>query len=290
MKLDSALRNVTIFTLTCLTWGPVPASGAEKAAAPAAEAAPATSQPPPDINGRRTVIAPPEAPRGLKVAIYAGTGASSSGVDHVKKAVAGLPGGVAVIIPPEHMATVDLSSFDVVVFGGGGARSQAGAVGEAGLKNVREFVREGGGYVGICAGAYLACTGFDWSLGILNARTVSSRWKRGSAYLDMQVTEAGRPLLGPVKEVFKVRYNNGPVIQPDKRDDLPAYRPVALFRSEVAENGSPAGIMVDSPAAATATFGQGRVFISSPHPENTPGLEHLIPRALLWAAGSAAAP
>jgi hypothetical protein len=28
--------------------------------------------------------------------------------------------------------------------------------------NVREFVREGGGYCGICAGAYLACSNFSW--------------------------------------------------------------------------------------------------------------------------------
>jgi len=34
-----------------------------------------------------------------------------------------------------------------------------------------------------------------------------------------------------------------------------------------------------------STYGKGRVFISSPHPENTPGLEHLIPRGILWAAG-----
>lgn len=290
MKMDSTLRMVTILALACL-----PLHAKEKASASAAsntsdEEVAVSSTPPPDLNGHRTVIAPPDQARALKVAIYAGTGASSAGVEHVKKAVASLPGGQAVVIPPEKMGTVDLTGFDVVVFGGGGARSQAGAVGEAGLSNVREFVRNGGGYVGICAGAYLACTGFDWSLGILNARTVSSRWKRGTAYLDMEVTEGGRPLLGPVKEVFKVRYNNGPVIQPDKREDLPAYTPVALFRSEVAENGSPAGVMVHSPAAATTTFGKGRVFVSSPHPENTPGLEHLIPRALLWAAGEAARP
>jgi hypothetical protein len=66
---------------------------------------------------------------------------------------------------------------------------------------------------------------------------------------------------------------------------FPAYRPLSLFRSEIAENGSPKGVMVNSPAQAVGTFGKGRVFISSPHPENTPGLEHLIPRGILWAAG-----
>ena len=59
---------------------------------------------------------------------------------------------------------------------------------------------------------------------------------------------------------------------------------LALLR-HVLENGTPKGVMVNSPAQAVSTFGRGRVFISSPHPENTPGLEHLIPRGILWAAG-----
>jgi len=45
------------------------------------------------------------------------------------------------------------------------------------------------------------------------------------------------------------------------------------------------GVMVNSPAQAIGTFGKGRVFISSPHPEGTPGLEHLIPRGIVWASG-----
>jgi hypothetical protein len=139
--------------------------------------------------------------------------------------------------------------------------------------------------VGICAGAYLACTNFSWGLGILNARTVSSKWMRGSGYVDFEVTHDGRPILGAVEGVHKVRYNNGPIIQPAARADLPTYRTLSFFRTEVAKNGTPVGVMVDSPAQAAASYGKGRVFISSPHPENTPGLEHLIPRGILWAAG-----
>ncbi|MEN3944253.1 BPL-N domain-containing protein [Prosthecobacter sp. SYSU 5D2] len=252
----------------------------------AQETAPPSSRTvPPDINGFKTVIPAPAAVKPLKVAIYDGGGSSKAGVEKVSQAVTALPGSTVTLVTPAEMGTVDLKAFDAVVFCGGSASVQAKNIGETGLNNVREFVRGGGGYVGICAGAYLACTGFDWSLGILNARTVSSKWRRGTGYLDMEVVPAGKNPLGEVNGIFKVRYNNGPVIKPDSRPDIPAYTPLALFRTEVAENGSPAGVMVDSPAAASGSFGQGRVFISSPHPENTPGLEHLIPRAILWAAG-----
>ena len=64
-------------------------------------------------------------------------------------------------------------------FSGGSGSRQANTIGLAGRENVQRFVKAGGGYVGICAGAYLACAGFNWGIGILNAKTPSSLWERG---------------------------------------------------------------------------------------------------------------
>lgn len=244
---------------------------------------------PPDINGLKTVIPPPAAAKPLKVGIFDGKGAPDGGINNVISVLKTLPQAAVTRIPADQMGVIDLKQFDVVVFSGGSGSQQAKSIGEAGLRNVREFVRGGGGYCGICAGAYLACSNFSWGLGILNASTVSSKWMRGRGFIDMEVTVDGRPLLGDVGGTFKVRYANGPIIKPGGRADIPAYKPLSLFRSEIAENGTPAGVMVNTPAQAAGTFGKGRVFISSPHPENTPGLEHLIPRGILWAAGQDAA-
>jgi glutamine amidotransferase-like uncharacterized protein len=240
---------------------------------------------PPDVNGLKTIIAPVTSQRSLNVAVFSGSGSPQSSVDVLVKAVGHIEGAKATVLKGTEIGTTDLKAFDVIAFPGGSGSGQSKTLGEAGLKNVREFVREGGGYVGICAGAYLACSNFKWGLGILNASTVSSKWQRGKAFLDSEVTEVGRQLLGDVRGTFKVRYGNGPVIKPAERTDIPAYTTISVFKSEIAENGTPVGVMVDSPAQAQATFGKGRVFISSPHPENTPGLEHLIPRGVLWAAG-----
>ncbi len=51
-----------------------------------------------------------------------------------------------------------LGRFDVVIFPGGGGRRQAAALGDGGQRAVRDYVRAGGGYVGICAGGFLAST------------------------------------------------------------------------------------------------------------------------------------
>ena len=253
----------------------------------AQEAKPKTtgSDIPPDINGRKTIVPPPAKPKPVRVGIFDGKGAPEGGITNVIHVLKTLPEAQVTRIPADQMGTIDLKQFDVVVFSGGSGSQQSKSIGEAGLKNVREFVRGGGGYCGICAGAYLACSNFSWGLGILNASTVSSKWARGRGFMDLEVTVDGKPLLGDVDGTFKVRYANGPIIKPGARADIPAYRPLSLFRTEIAENGTPKGVMVNSPAQAAGTFGKGRVFISSPHPENTPGLEHLIPRGILWAAG-----
>lgn len=243
---------------------------------------------PPDVNGMKTVIAAPEKVRPLKVGIYSGPGAPSGGVENVTHVLKPFPQISVVKLSGEEMGTTDLNVFDVLVFPGGTGSGQSKGIGETGVKNVREFVRNGGGYVGICAGAYLACSNFSWSLGILNAGTVSTKWRRGQAMLDLETTSDAAPVLGEVKGLFKVRYNNGPILKPWTRTDLPAYTTLSVFRTEVAKYDSPEGVQVNSPAQAIATFGKGRVFVSSPHPENTPGLENLIPRGIIWAAGEKA--
>lgn len=240
---------------------------------------------PPDANGHRTIIAKVEAPRPLKVVIYSGPGAPQGGVDNVVNVLKPFPQVSVTVAKPESFATLTSATCDVVVFPGGSGSGQSKGIGEAGLKNVREFVKQGGGYVGICAGAYLACSNFDWGLGILNAGTVSSKWRRGQAMLDLECTGDAAPVLGEVKGLFKVRYNNGPILKPWTRTDIPAYTTLSVFKTETAKYGSPAGVQINAPAQAIAPFGKGRVFVSSPHPENTPGLEFLIPRAVFWASG-----
>ena len=40
--------------------------------------------------------------------------------------------------------------------------------------------------------------------------------------------------------------------------------------------------MVNSPAIFSATFQKGRVVCVSPHPEQTKGLEEIVPQAINW--------
>ncbi|RYX81940.1 biofilm PGA synthesis protein PgaB [bacterium] len=234
-----------------------------------------------DVPNDANLFEPVKATRPLKVALYEGPGSGDSGVEAVSSRVAMIPGSVVTRLKPEEIGTTDLTPFDFVVFSGGSGSAQAKAIGDKGLQNVRTYVKNGGGYLGICAGAYLACSNYPWSLGILNAKTVQP-WLRGSAALQLELTEEGRTTFGDVKKPFFVRYHNGPVIQPDNKPDLPPYKVEAWFRTEAVREGNKQGLMVDTPAVVSGIYGKGRVLTISPHPEDSRGLENFVPHAMVW--------
>jgi hypothetical protein len=98
----------------------------------------------------------------------------------------------------------------------------------------------------------------------------------------MQANEVGRKVFDYPQEQVTVHYHNGPLLVPAENPAIPDFETLAFFRTEVAENGSPPGIMVNSPAIVRSTFGKGRVLVSSPHPEQTQGLEGFIEHAVRW--------
>jgi glutamine amidotransferase-like uncharacterized protein len=217
----------------------------------------------------------------IKVALYDDVGATGKGIPCVTEIMGKTSDIKLTRLKGADIATGALKGYDLVMFTGGSGSAEAGGLGEKGREEVRAFVRNGGGYVGICAGAYLACSGFEWGVGVLNAKTVSSKWRRGQG----EVKIAGETF-GDKLTDRGIRYANGPIIKADVRKDLPAFEVLASFRTELAENDSPVGAMVNAPAMVRSTYGLGRVFTSSPHPEQTAGLEPLVEKAVRWVARS----
>jgi predicted deacylase len=224
--------------------------------------------------------APP--PGHLRVALYDAAGSRGAGVPRVLEQLGHETNVTVLHIGPEDICHGALAQFEVVMFAGGSGSGQAGALGLAGRAAVKQFVERGGGYIGICAGSYLACEGFSWGLKILDAKTVSPQWQRGRGTVKIELTAKGRELLGGPDGPFNCLYAQGPILMPAGAAGLPAYEPLALFRTEMAENNTPKGIMAGSPAVVAGACGQGRVLCFSPHPEQTKGLEKFVPQAVKW--------
>jgi hypothetical protein len=166
--------------------------------------------------------------------------------------------------------------------GGSGSR-QGKTLGEEGREQIRKFVRNGGGYLGICAGAYLATSDYTWSLHILDARVVDrAHWNRGTGPVDVALTAKGQELLGVASARPSILYYQGPLLAPADDPKLPDYEVLGRFDSEIVRNGAPPGVMKGTTAIAAAPFEHGRVLCISPHPERTDNLHDMVYRALVW--------
>lgn len=219
-------------------------------------------------------------PAPIRVALYDGAGAGR-GLEHLTRELQHARDFEVQRLGAKEIETGALDRFDVVLFPGGSSTRQGQTLGPVGRQRVQQFVRRGGGYVGICAGAYLATTE---SLRLIGAKPVTHRWKRGRGIVTMELTEAGRKILGTNQTQFEVRYHNGPILTPVCCDSLPDYQPLAVFRTEVAEGDAAKGVMIGSPAALAGSCGKGRVLCFSPHPDQTKGQEDLVRHAVRWTA------
>ncbi|HIL24973.1 MAG TPA: hypothetical protein EYG19_06195 [Verrucomicrobia bacterium] len=229
----------------------------------------------------------------FRVAIYDAGGVGGNGPRNVDRVLAGH--AVVRRVGAADVRDGVLEQFHLAVFPGGSGSKQAKALAPAGRKAVQNFVRSGGGFAGICAGSYLAAANYEWSLGLSNHKTFcksvdipkvgrKSMWYRGpSATVQMELTDAGRKILGDKKGAFDVRYHNGPIMSPMGKAGLGAFQPLAHFRSEVSRYEPQKGTMTGTPAIISGHYGKGRVLCISPHPESSPALYELVRRGLFWA-------
>jgi hypothetical protein len=230
--------------------------------------------------------APATRPAALRVAVYRDDGspeASGAAVENCLKVSAFFK---YKRVDAQAIRDGALADVDVLVQPGGSGSAQAKALQLAGRNRIIDFVKNGGGYVGICGGAYLGTSCYSWSLHLLNAAVVDrEHWARGKGFVKLQFTPAGKDLFGSSQNVIDCLYHQGPLLAPDDKPDLPAYEPLAIFQTEVALNGAPKGVMIGTTAIARGMFDKGHVILISPHPEKTDGLDEMIRRAVDWSAG-----
>ena len=105
-------------------------------------------------------------------------------------------------------------------------------------------------------------------------------WYRGKPTdVDVEVSGEGVAILG-LEGLHSIRYHNGPILSPGNAPSVPAYRPLAFFRTENGIYEAQKGTMVGAPAVVASDFGKGKALAISPHFESTPGQEKVILRAI----------
>jgi len=220
-------------------------------------------------------------PATIPVALYVDGGVSGKGPDMFEATAKASADLTVTRVKAADIRAGKLTGFRVLVMPGGTGGGQAKALEPAGRDAVKQFVKDGGCYVGICAGCYLASTGYDWSLDLLPAKVIDrAHWLRGTGDVKLEFTADAKDWLKVTEPFAACRYANGPILEP-----LPGAKLIALahFREEFVPKGGTAGVMVNTPAVVAARYGKGWVIGVSPHPEQTDGLKGVVPSAIRWA-------
>lgn len=234
------------------------------------------------------VAAQSPAPAPVTVAMLVGDGVSGKGPAMIEETLTA-EGYKLVKLDAADIRAGKLKGAAVLIVPGGVSRTQATALGRDGREIVKQFVADGGGYVGFCAGCYLVSSGYDWSLHLLPVRVVdTANWERGIKPLAVELTPAGKAAFGRADERVQVKYHNGPVLAPAPGSEG-ALHSLAVYREELTRKGAKEGLMLGTPAAVAGRYGKGWAIGISPHPEQTDGLRDMLPAALRWAKAMPAA-
>ncbi len=221
----------------------------------------------------------------IRVALYIDDGASDISKKLFKKELENSDDILCKCVYGEDIRNGVLKDFDAIVIPGGSANKEAASMGPEAREEVRRFVKEGGIYMGVRAGAYLSSQAKDNYLGMVPLTTLDQKhWYRvdDGTPVDVELTPTGMEVLGLTNCDIRIVYENGPIFAPPEGKPDPTCTPLGFFRSEVVADGGQRGVMLGAPAMILSRYGRGIVLAISPHPDKTPGLKQVELHALHW--------
>jgi len=249
-----------------------------KSAAPCAETKPqaactASSSPAP-------AVAP------LKVGVYADQGPGGIGAVEWFRLVDESPEMELHLLDGAAVRAGALDGLDLLVMPGGNSMTEFDSLGTNGVERMKAFVRNGGGYVGTCAGCCLLMDGpkkrarmMPWN---------SSGSEGHTMFPTINLNAKGAKALGLKEGPHVMRYHGGPFLQPttnviaDARMEIwGTFDAEATFKGRINQKKK----MYGSGAVVGGTYGKGRVFVTSAHPEYFNGTLYIIEAALKYVTG-----
>jgi biotin--protein ligase len=200
---------------------------------------------------------------GIQVALYAGGPTSESSRESLARMFSWMNASVTVL-SGSAIREGELENYDLVVIPGGYAPDFINDIGARGLDQIRNFTSNGGSFIGICAGAYFAADYIIWQglpteyrLDLFDGAAVGAideiaPWpnyemctisvNQNSELIDLSIEPANHTVM----------YFGGPYFLPNDPNEIEI---LATYDIN------------DEAAMIAFEYGQGRVFLSGPHPE-----------------------
>lgn len=198
-----------------------------------------------------------------KVALYNGGGTWALGLNHTKKLLRKMN------IPYSTVSTRDIQSgklslttYDMLVMSGGKSWVYLDNLKETGAKAIRDFIHDGGGYYGTCAGAFFATSrrtdarrnDVPYGIGLLDGTAYDGTSMKTAPFKSGEI-KVDYHLQG-LKSQYTVLLLGGPAL---------LYSADEAAAKNIQELATFPGF--NKPAMITFNYGQGRVMLAGPHGE-----------------------
>lgn len=175
--------------------------------------------------------------------------------------------------------------YDIVLFPGGVSSKQFNGLGELGREALKDYVKSGGNYMGICAGAFLASR---QRLGIANIQ-YEQPYFSGIGELEIEMEEEANNIFldsgykYPSKRIIEMV--NGPVWNVTVPDgNRSSFKTIASFSGLGQTSKYSGDTFKGKPAIVSDTYGSGDIILFSAHPDvnSSLGNKNMIVESFRW--------
>ena len=200
-----------------------------------------------------------------KVAMYAGSGVGGNGVVECLRLVNESPELELHLVDAKGVQSGALDGMDMLLMPGGSSDREYKALGSNGVERLDAFLRNGGGYLGLCAGCAVVMDEKS------RARMIPWKWSGstpGTLFPAIKINEKGAAALVIKSGTMPVRYHGGPLMWSSTN----VFEGVnteqwATFDAEGSMKGRHKVKMYGAAAIVGGTYGKGKIVACTVHPE-----------------------
>ena len=227
-------------------------------------------------------------PKPVRAAVFVDGGARNIGAFRWLEITGMSPDMVSVPVDGAAIRAGALDNVDVLVMPGGNSVAESKSLGADGREKVKKFIREGGGYIGTCAGCCLMMQSSKCHPDMLGILPWTFGPSGGHADMLVEFDSSGASYTGVKKGTYRLRYAEGPVPVPSENSDpLADIKVVATYASDVnSVSAKPREPFTGKPAAFAGTYGKGRIFVTAVHPESDVEDHDILRKAFKFLAGA----
>ena len=228
----------------------------------------------------------PEAEKPLRVAVFVGAGARNVGAFRWLQITTFAKDMESIPVDGASIRNGALDGVDVLVMPGGWSGGEAETLQAAGREKVKDFVRRGGGYIGTCAGFCLLMESHKTHKDMLHMIPYTFGPSGGKVEMPIAFNQLATEMCGIPKKTWKIRYSGGPVpvfTTPVPEADV---KVIATYAGDVNTMGAAdRKSMANHPAVIAGTYGKGRIFASTVHPESDVNDHEILRCAFKYVSG-----